>query len=290
MRRFLYPLPCLLLFAGCERSPLEGSSRIAAGIHWKLHTLGEGARAPTDSDSVFLSVRIHVPGAAPGSTFSTERWYAMGTDLDPFVLRMRSGDSATVAMKGGTLPWASFLAPVPEEDGAMDAWYEARLVMRAIRSHALSRELQAALLASRTSSDEDSSLARFLREAPAPWAELKGIHYRLDTTAGNGARTMFKEQVSVHCTTFLLGGRNPVDDTRWGGQPLTWRLGDPGQVVPGMELAVQLLRVGDKGSFIVPSSLAFGPQGARTGMIPPWTPVLFVVERLPSDAPTAAVH
>lgn len=277
-----------MLLVACDRPPLEGASRMGPGIYWKLHTLGEGARFPTDSDSVFVSVRIGPLDGTPGSTFSTEQWYAMGGGLDDLLERMRSGDSVTVASTTAALPWEAFGAVAPDQDPGPDTWYATHLVMRRIRSLAESRESQATLLAARTSSDEDSTLARYLRTAPGPWKLLKNVHYQVDGAKGHGPLGRYKEQVSVNCTTYLLGSDRPVDDTRWGGQPLTWRLGDPGQVVEGVELAVQVLRVGDKGRFIVPSTMAFGPQGTRSGMIPPWTPVLFEVERLPTSAPEPA--
>jgi hypothetical protein len=55
---------------------------------------------PPDSDSVMVRVRMAFPGTAPGSLFSTERWYGMAgaTHAADYFSKLHSGDSATIMM------------------------------------------------------------------------------------------------------------------------------------------------------------------------------------------------
>jgi len=50
-----------------------------------------------------------------------------------------------------------------------------------------------------------------------------------------------------------------------------------GQVIPGWDEGIQLLSVGDKARFVIPSDLAYGSQGAG-GVIPPNATLIFDVE------------
>ena len=60
------------------------------------------------------------------------------------------------------------------------------------------------------------------------------------------------------------------------GQPLNFALG---QVISGWQEAIKLLNVGGKGTFIIPSHLAYGAKG-YPGLIKPNTVLKFDVELL----------
>jgi len=58
------------------------------------------------------------------------------------------------------------------------------------------------------------------------------------------------------------------------GQPLEFGLN---QVIPGWQQAIPLLQKGGKGTFYIPSGLAYGTRGAG-GAIPPNAVLIFEVE------------
>ena len=59
-------------------------------------------------------------------------------------------------------------------------------------------------------------------------------------------------------------------------QPIDFSLGI-GQVIPGWDEGISLLKVGDKARFVIPSHLAYGSTGAG-GVIPPNATLIFDVE------------
>lgn len=59
-------------------------------------------------------------------------------------------------------------------------------------------------------------------------------------------------------------------------QPIDFALG-VGQVIPGWDEGIGLLKVGDKARLVIPSDLAYGSAGAG-GVIPPDATLLFDVE------------
>lgn len=273
----LLPLLAFLLLLSCDRSPLDGAKRIAPGTYWKLQVLGEGARHPNDSDSVLVRVRIARLGEEPGSLFSTERWFGMDHDAAPIFERLRTGDSASLAMEAARVPWTALgaVAPTMKVDSP---WVALELGLRGIRSHAESREVAAALLASRDHAHEDSTLARFFQASTVPWRNYGEVRYTIDGARGKGAPVRSGQLVTFHYTARFLDTGRVFDDTRKGGAPITWRLGDPEQVMKGLEIAAHLMRLGDQGRFVFPSAVAFGPRGSSSGIIPPWTPVLYDIE------------
>ena len=60
------------------------------------------------------------------------------------------------------------------------------------------------------------------------------------------------------------------------GKPIQFQLG-VGQVIPGWDEGISLLKVGEKAHLIIPAKLAYGDQGTG-GVIPPNATIVFDVE------------
>lgn len=100
-----------------------------------------------------------------------------------------------------------------------------------------------------------------------------GLRYKI-LQSGKGAKPAEGDRVSVHYEGSLLDG-TVFDSSVQRGEPIEFLLG-VGQVIPGWDEGIQLLRVGDKARLLIPSELAYGSRGAG-GVIPPDAPLLFDV-------------
>lgn len=100
-----------------------------------------------------------------------------------------------------------------------------------------------------------------------------GLRYKI-LSAGKGPKPAEGDRVSVHYEGSLLDG-TLFDSSVQRGEPIEFLLG-VGQVIPGWDEGIQLLRVGDKARLLIPSELAYGSRGAG-GVIPPDAPLLFDV-------------
>lgn len=270
----------VLLFCACERSPFPGFKPIDDEVHFKLRMLGDGERLPTDSDSVLVRVRMARHGEAAGSLFSTERWYGHIGEVLPSgsaqAISFHEGDSVSLISNAGRIPWDRIdtaTGPVPDS-----LWVDMELSLHALRSRAESRELAEALRMSRTAADEDSTLARYFAVSTEEWQRFMGVSFLPDARNPKTPRIQSGQVVTIDYTASFLENGRLFDDTYSTKQPLTFRLGDPGQVIKGLEIAVHLLPRGGKGRFIFPSALAFGAEGSSSRIVPPWTPVLYEVE------------
>ena len=269
-----------LLLVACDHSPFPGFKPINDDVHFKLRMLGDGERLPTDSDSVLVRVRMALHGENPGSLFSTEQWYG---DIDAVlpsssarVIHFHEGDSVSLIAKAGRIPWAAIdtsQGPAPDS-----LWIDMELSLHALRSRAESRQLAEALRMARTAADEDSTLARYFATSPGHWDRFMGLSYQLERKNPKEPKIQSGQVVTIAYTARFLEDGRVFDDTYSTDQPLTFRLGDPGQVIKGLEIAMHLLYKGGKGRFIIPSELAFGAEGSSSRIVPPWTPVLYEVE------------
>jgi FKBP-type peptidyl-prolyl cis-trans isomerase FkpA len=98
------------------------------------------------------------------------------------------------------------------------------------------------------------------------------IEAEQDASGGNPAST---SKVKTHYKGMLLNG-TVFDSSYDRGQPLEFGLN---QVIRGWQIAIPKLQKGGKGTFYIPSGLAYGPTGAG-GVIPANAVLIFDVELL----------
>lgn len=101
-----------------------------------------------------------------------------------------------------------------------------------------------------------------------------GLRYQI-IQQGNGAKAEKGKTVSVHYKGQLPDG-TVFDSSYKRNEPIDFLLG-MGQVISGWDEGVQLLKVGDKARFVIPSHLGYGSKGAG-GVIPPNATLIFDVE------------
>lgn len=101
-----------------------------------------------------------------------------------------------------------------------------------------------------------------------------GLRYKI-IQKGSGAQAEKQKMVSVHYEGSLPNGE-VFDSSYQRKQPIDFQLG-VGQVISGWDEGIQLLQVGDKARFVVPSELGYGSRGAG-GVIPPNATLIFDVE------------
>ncbi|MFC2147444.1 peptidylprolyl isomerase [uncultured Eudoraea sp.] len=101
-----------------------------------------------------------------------------------------------------------------------------------------------------------------------------GLRYKI-LKKGDGNKAAKGNTVSVHYEGSLTNGQ-VFDSSYQRNQPIDFQLGI-GQVIPGWDEGISLLKVGDKARFVIPSELGYGSAGAG-GVIPPNATLVFDVE------------
>ncbi len=101
-----------------------------------------------------------------------------------------------------------------------------------------------------------------------------GLRYQI-IQQGSGAQAEKGKTVAVHYKGMFPDGQ-VFDNSYQRGNPIEFPVG-MGNVIPGWDEGIQLLKVGDKARFVIPSHLAYGKRGAG-GVIPPDATLVFDVE------------
>lgn len=99
----------------------------------------------------------------------------------------------------------------------------------------------------------------------------------IEVEAGSGDEVQVGQTAVVHYTGWLADGTK-FDSSVDRGQPFPFAVG-AGRVIRGWDEGVAGMKVGGKRRLIIPSDLAYGPQG-RPPLIPPAAELTFDVELL----------
>ena len=101
-----------------------------------------------------------------------------------------------------------------------------------------------------------------------------GLYYKINKV-GSGSNPSTGQTVSVHYKGTLLD-KTEFDSSFKRNTPIEFTLG-VGQVIPGWDEGIMLLKKGGSGTLIIPPELAYGSSGAG-GVIPPNSTLIFEVE------------
>ncbi|KAG9390134.1 FKBP-type peptidyl-prolyl cis-trans isomerase [Carpediemonas membranifera] len=101
----------------------------------------------------------------------------------------------------------------------------------------------------------------------------KGIRYK-DELVGSGALAGPRSSVAIRYVGRFAHNNKEFD--RSGKKPLAFKMGKH-EVIDGMELGIQGMRVGGSRTILIPSSLGYGKEGAPP-VIPPNSNLVFEVD------------
>ena len=112
-----------------------------------------------------------------------------------------------------------------------------------------------------------------MKTYPTAKKTSNGLFYLIEKE-GTGIKPKIGDSVSVAYKGMFMDGR--IFDQSHPGQPYTFPLG-MGQVIPGWDIGIALMKVGSKYKLFVPYQLAYGERG-YPGAIPPLSNLIFDAE------------
>lgn len=165
------------------------------------------------------------------------------------------------------------LRDVLEGDTTRMTPMDAQRVMQAYGAEVQQRQQVAR--AAEADSNRAAGEAYLAENAGRPGVQVteSGLQYEV-LTEGQGPKPTATDRVQVHYRGTLVDGRE--FDSSYGGEPAVFSLAE---VIPGWSEAVQLMSVGSKYRFVLPSDIAYGQMGSPPDIGPNAT-IIFEVELL----------
>jgi peptidylprolyl isomerase len=196
-------------------------------------------------------------------------------DIYEGVALLKRGDSASFVFKAGPLFTKTFGQPVVPEflTDESDIYFDVKVEKVQTQEEI---EMEAQIKSMQMEQEEMSLLEEYIKANQiAVQPTTTGIYY-LETKKGTGKTPGPEQYVSAHFTVSLLGG-NQLFTTLEGGEPLDFKFGSQFEN-PGFMEVIGMMKEGGKANAIIPSSMAFGAQGAGNGIVPPFSSLYYDIE------------
>lgn len=266
---------CLLLIGQACQDTYPGYDSVKGEGHYRMEDIGESSKRPKTGDHLKLriwsvdkdSARLVLYEADVAKGYQNSWWRILK--------RLSPGDSASLILPPGQGPEKreGWLATISKEDTL-----RLSILLQDLYTE---EEWKAHLEKEQWKTDEEMNeqirLSAYLKENQVDAETRIGGMYYLPVSEGKGRIVQAGDHVSVHYRSMYLDSTE-FDNSREAGTPLEFILGKPDQVLPGFELGIRKMRVGGKAVFILPSQLGYGEFGSTTGLVPPYTTLIYEVE------------
>ncbi len=282
----------IIVLFGCiacnKNSKYKGYSENANGLFYKLQMIGEGKRKPTAGD--FLQLVITYKTEKDSVFLESCSYNETGMVILPFkqssfkgsfeegLVSMNEGDSVSFIVNSDSLFHRFFKTPVPFFL-AMDSVVKMEVKLHKIlNKEEYATELRRfQLMIEDRDIEEQRKLRTYLDTNNTKYSVLNNGMYYIPIKQGKGTCACNGDVLKINYKGYFLNGKQ-FESTYDRGQPLEFTFGEQGQVIKGLEKAISLMNEGEKAKFIIPSQLAYGGDGSSTGIIPPYTTVIYEVE------------
>lgn len=274
----------IILFSSCGRkSEFEGFSKSKKGFHYQLHSIGESMQKLNPGD--YITADISYQTIDDSLFFEGRRKLRIeqpvyeGAIEDCFMM-LRTNESATFIIKAEPFFKQTLGSELPSFISSEDYMKINVNVVEIQTAAEFENEKQAFLNWIEDFGDyEKVILKQFLREEKLSVASTESGLFYLPLETFDVPRIQLGDTITINYEGKFLNGKF-FDSTKRRNQPFQFVYGTEWQVIKGLEEGLGLMGKGEKGIFILPSELGFGTSGSSTGIIPPFTSLIFEVEIL----------
>jgi FKBP-type peptidyl-prolyl cis-trans isomerase len=265
------------LTGGCSKYKGYKKDR-ATGIYYQFFgDIHDTAAMPKTGDlvGILFSLRAGDSVLIPMSPNEMLMDSLYNGDIFSAIRMMHVGDSASFILDGPEF-FRHFMQDTVYPFGKDPLYFDVKLYgqMPAAQFQQMRADYEKMMMEKQA--EEAESIKKYVADnkinvEPTP----EGI-YIMTTKKGTGAQPQPMQTVTVHYTGKLLDG-TVFDSSVKRGEPFSFMLGAR-QVIPGWEVAVSKMHVGEKVTVLIPSDFAYGERGNYA--IPPFSPLVFDIELL----------
>lgn len=286
MKRLVYILIFMGLMHSCSESPYEGYTLSKTGMNYKIHVIGDGDVPGQAGDFVLPSMIlsdtldsvIYTNLMEAGDPFVYKLTKLKNGGLNEALSLLNEGDSASFIIEGTRIN----LDKLCKIEGLNGVIHPVKLSIK-MNEILTPTEIDSLKKLESWLKDEEMNeqirLNNFLKENKITEDyRLEGIYY-LPIDTGKGRIAAGGSNIRVHYKAFFVDG-TVFDNTYEYSNALEVDLGKPDQLLEGFELGIRQMREGGKARFIIPSQLSFGERGSSTGIVAPYTTLVYEVELL----------
>lgn len=268
---------CVFSFNACSKYKGFKQDK-ETGIYYKFYVQNKDSVQAQTGDAVSLMYQLALKDSIlvpmmPIQELVQESFYK--GDVYDAIRMMHVGDSATFILDADTF-FHYMGGENPFDDKELYFTFKMTELMPKAEVDAMmkAQEDQYNAYIEQARAAEDSTMREYIAKNKIKVAPTASGLYFISKKAGKGAQAVAGQKVAVHYTGKLLDGTK-FDSSYDRGEPIDFVLGS-GQVIPGWDEGIAMMKVGEKAVLLIPSKLAYGERGNQ--VIPPCAPLVFDVE------------
>lgn len=268
-----------LLLLGCRESDYPGYSRLKKSVHYKLLALGDEDRPVASGAYISLRIELKSGGDSTAAIKNFSRIQRKGLSLpgplQDLLLQSHLLDSVAVIGTAGDLGLSQLFTPVmfPHDTALVHLTMTVLEVLddaefRAYRANErLLLDLEMA---------EQQALNKIRDSLKLKESNYRDGMYYLPVKEGRGPKPESGAMAVVHYKARFHDGT--LFDNTYNAEPLEYEIGRPDQVIDGFATGIAQMREGGEAIFVIPSQLGFGSRGSSSGIVPPFTTLIYEVK------------
>jgi FKBP-type peptidyl-prolyl cis-trans isomerase len=284
MKRILFIIVLALsvgFLSSCQdQSEFPGYKKTETGLYYKFYTDVDDTLYPKVGDFVDVDMIYATEDTVMFDSRDLPKPMQMpmvesvhAGDIYEGMALMNIGDSATFICNADSVltKLFRFRSIPPELDSVKNIYFHVK--MKDIMSKEAMDAKREAEMKEMENKELEMRNAYLLENYPDAQPTDSGLFF-ISIKKGTGSKPEAGQKVKVHYTGTFLDGTK-FDSSVDRGQPFEFTLGQK-QVINGWDEGIAMMRKGGKAILVVPSHIAYGPQGR--GSIPPFSTLVFEVE------------
>jgi FKBP-type peptidyl-prolyl cis-trans isomerase len=278
----------LLAFQGCNGSGGGDFKKSATGLQYQLYSQKDGKyvskEAPTDTSKLtkegqilrlqmkfvgqlekgnqdtvmansYGSLPLYIPVTKPTFKGSIEEAFAMLTPGDSGVFRVNADSLFIKTFRQPSVP------PRFKKGGEFTFYLKAEKVMEQ-QEAMMDQQTEMMAFMTKQNKKDDDIIQKYAKEKGLKVQKTNSGLYYVITQQGTGTKPATGNMVSVGYTGSTLDGKefdSSYKNPQTNGKPIEFPIGQ-GAVIRGWDEGIALLNKGSKATFLIPSTMAYGPQ------------------------------
>ena len=263
-----FKIICLcLVFYSCQKN-IEGYTAVEDGIYLKLLSFNNNSQAYQEGDYMIFSLEALDGDSIVFQHSKYNPFLPLNTRMDKAIKQLHLGDSVEFLIDKSVFDENSF--------GFTSKSLKSEYISITIKVHEyLNKERYTEYLKSKDDElIEQQVLAEYLKTRK-DLELIQGVYIqKLNKTKEK--QVAKGDKISIQYTGSFING--VVFDTAKTKESFVFTYGSPNQVIVGLEKVLKVLKKGEKAKIIIPSQFAFGEKGSSTGIVPPYSTVIYNLE------------
>lgn len=272
----------------CDNNPYPGFETSEGGLAYKIYKKDPAnTQTPKEGDLVYMECKYEAEDTVFFDSFKSENMLTLQYptcsykgSIDECIGKMTKGDSALMWTSADSFFVSVLHQELPKRlkpGTKLHFTVQVKDIMSKAQLEAKQKAAMADLekMSSENKEKENGLINDYLKAQKITQKPTESGLYIIVDKKGNGSIAKSGDNISVHYTGKFLDGK-VFDSSIERGEPIEFPAG-VGQVIKGWDEALLTLPEGSEARLIIPSSLAYGEQGAPP-VIQPFTPLTFDIK------------